>query len=758
MSIMDPIESQPEPKPIIRLQDSVINRIAAGEIIHRPASALKELLENCLDAGATSIRITVKDGGMKLLQIQDNGCGIKKSDLPILAHRFTTSKLSKFSDLSHLTTYGFRGEALASISHVANLSVVTKTKTDSCAWRAIYVDGGMVPAQKDASADPKPCAGNDGTTVTVRRELFYNVPARLSALRSSSEEYARILDVVTKYAVHNAGVSFLCKKVGISTPDLSTPSSTTKQAIRLLYGQEVAKNLLSAEISAPQMRKRKRNADDNIPEGSKSDEDNIWMAQAHFTNANHHSKKSVLLLFINNRLVESSRIKKALEACYTAILPKGTSPFIYLSIQLDPTTVDVNVHPTKREVHFLKEEAITECIADAIQAKLAQSGERTFEYQTLLTGGLATVGVDKSFKGKEKAQENSAGSDTATSTPLSGLPATKKILSQHKVRTSGADRTLDSMFLPTPTQSGDRDVEIARNGADVVKEGRKTRVIPQSTCYLTSVLTLRENVKKAKHMQLTEVLQKHVFVGVVDLVRELSVVQVSTKLYLVNHGALAEELFYQLGLRQFGNFPRLKLDPPAPLRPLITLAVDVEQSTDLSKLTKPQIVDSDIFATRRAVNTHILISRRDMLREYFSLGITVEGMVDSLPVLIHDFTPNLDKLPLFLMRLGPQVNWNCEQECFDTFLRELAYFYVPGPGALAAPSSPPVGHSEGNATGRDDDHALNVQREGASERWQIEHVLFPAMRRYLTAPKSLLTRDVVQIASLPDLYRVFERC
>jgi DNA mismatch repair protein MLH1 len=157
-----------------------------------------------------------------------------------------------------------------------------------------------------------------------------------------------------------------------------------------------------------------------------------------------------------------------------------------------------------------------------------------------------------------------------------------------------------------------------------------------------------------------------------------------------------------------------------------------------------------------------------MLREYFSLGITMEGMVDSLPILIHDFTPNLDKLPLFLMRLGPQVstlsppstrmgysankqvNWNSEQECFDTFLRELAYFYVPGPGPLATPSSP--GQNAGG------DYTNNAQQEEGSEKWQIEHVLFPAMKRYLTAPKSLLTRDVVQIASLPDLYRVFERC
>ncbi|KAH9985620.1 DNA binding protein [Russula compacta] len=740
------IEGQPGPKPILRLQDEVINRIAAGEIIHRPASALKELLENCLDAGATSIRISVRDGGMKLLQIQDNGCGIKKSDLPILAQRFTTSKLSKFSDLSHLTTYGFRGEALASISHVANLTVVTKTKKESCAWKALYVDGEMAPAQKGASADPKPCAGNDGTTVTVEN-LFYNVPTRHSALRSSSEEYARILDVVTKYAVHNAGASFLCKKVGTSAPDLSIPSSTTTQAIRLLYGQGVAKNLLTADVSAPRRGKRKRDANDDRSGGSKSDEESSWMAQAHFTNANYHSKKFVLLLFINNRLVESSRIKKALEACYTAILPKGTSPFIYLSIQLDPTTVDVNVHPTKREVHFLEEEAITECIADAIQAKLAQSGERTFEYQTLLTGGIATADTSASLKGKEKARENSAESDDTSSTAPHAAPAAKKTLSQHKVRTSAADRTLDSMFLPPEVLVGDSDNPATRDdGAHAVKERRKTREITQSTCYLTSVLLLRENVKKAKHKELTEILQKHVFVGVVDLVRELSVVQASTKLYLVNHAALAEELFYQLGLRQFGNFPRLKLDPPAPLRPLITLAVNAEQNTELSKLSKPEIVDSI---------AHILISRRDMLREYFSLGITIEGMVDSLPMLIPDFAPNLDKLPLFFMRLGPQVNWNSEQECFDTFLRELGYFYVPGPGPLASPSPP--GHSGNDDTDKDN-HTANAQKDEASEKWQIEHVLFPAMKRYMNAPKSLLTRDVVQIASLPDLYRVFERC
>ncbi|KAJ8584595.1 hypothetical protein M405DRAFT_936506 [Rhizopogon salebrosus TDB-379] len=152
-------------RPIRRLRESLINRIAAGEcwnwnhselagwlnLISRPTSALKDLLENSLDAGPTSIQVIVKDGGMKLLQIQDNGCGIRKDDLPLLAERFTTSKL---------TTYGFRGEALASISHVSHSTVITKPKSDTCAWElAAYADDVLVPAKAGYTPDPKPCAG-----------------------------------------------------------------------------------------------------------------------------------------------------------------------------------------------------------------------------------------------------------------------------------------------------------------------------------------------------------------------------------------------------------------------------------------------------------------------------------------------------------------------------------------------------------------------------------------------------------------------
>ncbi|KIY63167.1 DNA mismatch repair protein MutL [Cylindrobasidium torrendii FP15055 ss-10] len=703
------------PKPIRRLQENLINRIAAGEVIHRPASALKELIENSLDAGSTSIRITVKDGGLKLLQLQDNGCGIRKADLPILAERFTTSKLQQFSDLSKISTYGFRGEALASMSYVSHLSVVTKTQTDPCAWKAFYAYGKLMEGAPGQTVDPKACAGNDGTIITIE-DLFYNTPTRLSALRSTSEEYNRILDVVTKYAVHNPTVAFTCKKVGSTSPELTTPSTNTPvNTIRMLYGHTLAREMLSSSVTC----------DASVPQSES------WKAEIHFSSANYQGKKTIFLLFINHRLVESSRLKRALENVYTGILPKGTSPFIYLNLQIDPRAVDVNVHPTKKEVHFLNEEGIIEKVADSLTDALAAKGEsRVFQTQTLLTAG-GDSGRFISKKRKSRDEDMSEGEDGEEGEELAAASTQtdpkKKVSSHLKVRTSTQDRTLDSMFPVThSSQIGSSSSDL---GAPPKVDG--PRDVHESQCLLHSVLSLRALVCTEKHELLTEIIEKHTFVGIVDLNRCLSLIQHSTNLYLVNHASLAEELFYQLGLRQFGNMSKLKLDPPPPLRTLVKIAVEAEDIPADAPLPKPQIVD-------RIVD--ILMARREMLSEYFSFNISEDGLLQSLPLILRDYTPNLDKIPEFLMRLGPQVNWTSESECFQTFLRELAYFYVPGP----APCAPY--------------EAEDNQQQEKAERWQIQHVVFPAMRRYLTAPKALLDADVVQVASLPELYKVFERC
>ena len=351
---------------IKKLDEAVVNRIAAGEVIQRPANALKEMIENSLDAKSTSITVAVKSGGLKLLQIQDNGCGIRKDDMDIVCERFTTSKLTKFEDLSSIATYGFRGEALASISHVAHVTITTRTAQSSCAYKASYSDGKLVSPRPGMSVDPKPCAGNKGTQITVE-DLFYNVSTRRKALKSPGEEFAKIADVVSKYAIHNSGVAFTLKKQGENMAAVRTASGASiLDNIRTIYGTTVARELL--EVNCENQRFS-------------------FKMHGYISNANYSVKKLQFLLFINHRLVDSSAMRKAIESLYEAYLPKNSHPFVYLSLEISPSNVDVNVHPTKHEVHFLHEDSIIEAIQQTFEEKLlGANSSRTYFTQTLLPG------------------------------------------------------------------------------------------------------------------------------------------------------------------------------------------------------------------------------------------------------------------------------------------------------------------------------------------------------------------------------------
>jgi len=380
-----------EPAPIQALSPATVNRIAAGEIIHRPASALKELLENSIDAGATRVAVTLRDGGLHTLSIVDNGCGIRVSDFPILCERFTTSKLSDYSDLRSLGTFGFRGEALASITHVARVTVTSMTRGAPCAYKASFLDGKMVTPDSGSTTtpdgkpvQPRACAGVQGTVIHVE-DLFFNVPIRRAALRNAhSEEYARSLDMLCKYAVHYSGrVSLSCKKQGQSKLDLNTPlHASVPDNIRAIYGASVARELLPLE--------RKLDAAECAARGIES------ASHVHFrgwvSNANFSQKKLQLLLFINARLVESSSIRRVFDSVYARVLPKHTHPFVYLSIDMDPRILDVNVHPTKKEVHFLSEESIVSVLEEALEAAIKGANKSRVFYARSITAGAAAMG------------------------------------------------------------------------------------------------------------------------------------------------------------------------------------------------------------------------------------------------------------------------------------------------------------------------------------------------------------------------------
>ena len=196
---------------IYKLDDSVVNQIAAGEILQRPWNAVKELIENSHDASATSISVVAAEGGLSSLTVTDNGCGINYDDLSLVCERFATSKLTRFEDLQTVQTFGFRGEALASISQVSRLTVVSRVAGSKCAYKAFYVGGKMTPISGSGSADPVPCAGIQGTGIIVDG-LFYNLPTRRSSF-SADEEYQRILTLCQKYAILWSDICFSCGKV-----------------------------------------------------------------------------------------------------------------------------------------------------------------------------------------------------------------------------------------------------------------------------------------------------------------------------------------------------------------------------------------------------------------------------------------------------------------------------------------------------------------------------------------------------------------
>eukprot|EP00191_Tetraselmis_sp_GSL018_P014134 CAMPEP_0177588888 /NCGR_PEP_ID=MMETSP0419_2-20121207/6483_1 /TAXON_ID=582737 /ORGANISM="Tetraselmis sp., Strain GSL018" /LENGTH=405 /DNA_ID=CAMNT_0019079151 /DNA_START=323 /DNA_END=1537 /DNA_ORIENTATION=- len=362
-----------ETQRIRKLDEHVVNRIAAGEVVQRPSSAIKEMLENSVDAGATQVSITVKDGGLKLLQIQDNGSGILGEDLPLLCERHATSKLRDYEDLQSIDTLGFRGEALASISYVSNMTVTTMRKDDSHGLRASYKDSVMDPD------GPRPCAAVPGTTICVEH-LFYNVPMRRKVLRSAAEEYSRILDVVSRYAVFQPGVGFTCKRQGEARADVNTAaSSSRKDNIRAVYGAAVARELSPFSL------------DVKPPAGSEGELE--FTVEGFLSSANYVGKKTVFVLFINKRCVECGPLRRMLESVYSSVLPKASKPFAFMDIRLPARHVDVNLHPTKKEVGFVHQEELVDRLRQEVERVLLASNDtRTFTQQTIAPGtGLVAV-------------------------------------------------------------------------------------------------------------------------------------------------------------------------------------------------------------------------------------------------------------------------------------------------------------------------------------------------------------------------------
>ncbi|RWR92654.1 DNA mismatch repair protein MLH1 isoform X2 [Cinnamomum micranthum f. kanehirae] len=720
-----------DPPKIRRLDPSVVNRIAAGEVIQRPYSAVKELVENSLDAGSTSINVVVKDGGLKLIQVSDNGHGIRYEDLPILCERHTTSKLSTYEDLQSIQSMGFRGEALASMTYVGHVTVTTITEGQLHGYRVSYRDGVM-------EHEPRPCAAVKGTQIMIEN-LFYNMTARRKMLQNSNDDYSKILDTICRFAVHNVNVSFSCRKHGANRADVHTVGTCSRlDAIRSVYGASVARDLMEIEAS------------DDDPSRL------VFKMDGFTSDANYVAKKTTLVLFINGRLVECAALKRAIEVVYAATLPKASKPFIYMSIMLPPEHVDVNIHPTKREVSLLNQESLIDNIQSAVESKLRHSNTtRTFHAQTVFSSAPGLLSASKD--------------DHVNPSP----PSTKsqKVPVNKIVRTDSQDPAgrLHAYLQVKPLGQG------KKSDLTSVRHAIRQRRNPKETADLASLQLLLSNIDRNTHSGMLDIIKNCTYVGMADDV--FALLQHNTRLYLVNVVNLSKELMYQQVLRRFAHFNAIQLSDPAPLTELLVMALKEEASA-------PESSDVHLHETIAEMNAKLLMDKAGVLQDYFCIHIDQQNL-SKLPVILDQYTPDMDYVPEFILSLANDINWDDEKECFQEISAALANFYAMHPPILPNPSGEGLqlyrksrsqfetteaeGNEVNNLVSQDEDmiaeddinQDLLAEAESAwaQREWTIQHVLFPSMRLFLKPPNVMATDGTfVQVASLEKLYKIFERC
>ncbi len=321
------------------LPDHVANQIAAGEVVQRPASVIKELIENAVDSGATSIQVIVKDAGRSLIQVIDNGSGMSVTDVRMAFERHATSKIRKTEDIYNIHTKGFRGEALASIAAVAQ--VETKTRRDEEeVGSQLVIEGGEVRSQ-----DPVVCPV--GTSIAVKN-LFYNVPARRNFLKSNQVEFRHIQDEFQRVSMAHENISFFLHHNDAEIYHLK--AGNLKQRITQIFGKKLSAQIISVE------------------------EDTEIVKVKGFVGKPDAAKKSrgEQFFFVNNRFIRSGYLHNAIVDAFESLLPTGYSPSYFLYLELDPSKIDINIHPTKTEIKFEDEALIYTILRAAVKHALGQ--------------------------------------------------------------------------------------------------------------------------------------------------------------------------------------------------------------------------------------------------------------------------------------------------------------------------------------------------------------------------------------------------
>lgn len=567
----------------IQVLDQVtIDKIAAGEVVERPASVVKELVENAIDAKAAAVTVEVKEGGISFMRIADNGCGIDREDVPGAFLRHSTSKIRNAEDLEHISSLGFRGEALSSIAAVSQVELITKTPEDSFGTRYM-ISGGKEEGMEDIGAP-------DGTTFLVR-QLFYNVPARKKFLKTAMTEAGHVSDLMTRMALSHPHISFQFINNGQSKLHTSG-NGNLRDVIYHIYGREIAANLINVTYEKNGIRITGYIGAPLISRGNRNFE----------------------TYFINGRYVKSSIIYKAIEDAYKDFTMQHKYPFTVLHIEVVGEDVDVNVHPTKMEVRFHNQQMVYNSIYEAVDQALHEKElipEVTIDVPKAVP--KAQVKPEPVARSKEVIQPEVNRSAKVQSEKASGErdldyfmeQMKKRVMSYHQQNSSAEVKGKSEIFKPQ--------VQVDR-----VKEAAASYRAKQSPEQMTLFDgKLLDKEKRANYKIIGQVFDTY------------WLVEFDNSLYIIDQHAAHERVFYEKTLREMKTreFTSQMISPPVILN--LTMQEAQLLRTYMDQFTRIgfefEEFGQDSYAVRSVPANLFSIAKKELLME----------MIDSLSEEVH---------------------------------------------------------------------------------------------------------------------------
>lgn len=539
---------------------------------------------------------------------------------------------------------------------------------------------------------------------------------------------------------------FFLKRIGDNSVDLKTPGCLQKEIktrclenesvllddIGLVYGNDCKKELQRISLDFDQQFKFEMNG---------------YASNSKYTQL----RQMVFVLFINERLVDCQPIRKAVHSVYTLYMPKNTNYFVYMNLVMNPNNLDVNIHPTKHEVRFLYQDEIINKIQTCFEEKMLNSSvSRTYCAKNLT---LDTF-IETKRVGNNSLVENSENNESQV-----------KLYPYQMTRVDHKERKIDTYLKTTSNNESISDINQSLNESKTLKPtyNKETKLFSSGLRANTredinfkSLDQLKSKIEKSASKTVHEILQSMNFVGFIH--KELSLIQHQTALYLANTRRLSEELFYQLALFNFGNFGYYKLSETCLISELAMMALDNPESE-----WSPDDGPKERLSTRCG---SFLKNKAKMLDDYFSIKILIQKdennvekiYLESLPILLDNYEPDMNDLPLFIIRLATEVNWKNEKECFDSICRQLAWFFSSKNPIEIDEEDINIEQVISDSNSQKSINSCSSSQNKNQDSWITEHVIYTAFRNMLLVTEDFEKESFFKLVDLSRLYRVFERC